>query len=204
MAKYAKPAGKLLDVGAAAGFFCECAKEMGWEAQGVEPSRWLSEWGKKNFGLTIKVGTLDDAEFDESTFDVLTMWDSIEHMPNPVKALESAHRCMKTGGILVINTPNIGSLWARLLRQKWWFLLSHHLYYFTPQTLTAALNKCGFEVIAIRRHYQSLELGHLVKMVGLYNKKISGLMGSALRVFRLESVNIPYYAAQMNVIARKS
>lgn len=204
VAKYVKPEGRLLDVGAAGGFFLKSAAKLGWRVEGVEPSRWLADWGNKNLGVTIHQGTLDRMKFDPATFDVITMWDSIEHMEDPLQGLKDAGRFMKTGGLLVINTPDIGSIWARLSGQNWWFLLSHHLYYFTPKTMTAMLNKAGFDVVAIRRHYQSLELGHLIKMVGLYSKPISKMAGAVASALHIGGWVIPYYASQMNVIARKT
>jgi hypothetical protein len=124
-------------------------------------------------------------------------------MSDPFAALRECHRIMKPSAILVVNTPNIGSIWARLFGQNWWFLLSHHLYYFTPRSMDAMLRKCGFRVIAVRRHYQWLELGHLIKMVGLYGKPVSRSMQAAARLLRIDSLQVPYYASQMNVVARK-
>ena len=72
---YAPNKGKILDVGCAAGFFLNVAKHNGWETYGVEPSRWMSDWGNQRFNLNIKNGTLREAAFPDNFFDVVTMWD---------------------------------------------------------------------------------------------------------------------------------
>ncbi len=81
--KYAPGKGRLLDVGCAAGFFLKAAKDSGWDVRGVEPSRWLAEWGRKKYGLDIRAGTLDSVKFPSNSFDAVTMWDVLEHVPDP-------------------------------------------------------------------------------------------------------------------------
>lgn len=200
---YAANKGKILDVGCAAGFFLNVAKQNGWETYGVEPSRWMSDWGNQRFDVNIKNGTLREAAFPNSFFDVVTMWDVLEHTPDPIAELEEVHRILKKGGIIIINFPNVGSKLARLAGSKWWFFLSVHLYHFTPQTITAMLLKNNLEVIQIKRHYQTLSLEHLVKMVGLYSEGLSNLALKTTSVLRIGTWQIPYYASQANVIARK-
>jgi len=201
--KYSPDKGKILDIGAAAGFFLHVAKENGWETFGVEPSKWMSEWGNKKFNVNIKNGVLKDVKFENGFFDVVTMWDVLEHTPDPMSELKETARILKDNGILIINYPNIGSKLARLAGSKWWFILSVHLYHFTHKTIRAYLEKNGFEVIKISRYYQTLNLEHLVKMVGLYNKPISNLGLKVVKLFRMGNLQIPYYASQANVIARK-
>ncbi len=203
LSQYASPPGNLLDVGAAAGFFCKAAQDTGWNVIGVEPSSWMAQWGKGKFGVDLRQGTLQDHKFNDSFFNVITMWDSIEHMPDPLISLKECHRIMKSGGILLINTPDFGSFLARIFGQNWWFLLSHHLYYFTSDTINKMLEVAGFEVIDIRRHYQFLELVHLAKMIGLYSKSMSRAALTVFEILHLGKISIPYYASQMNIIARK-
>lgn len=203
VAGYAPPPGRLLDVGAAAGFFCKAASDLGWHTTGIEPSGWLAGWGRDNLSLDVRTGILEPGVFPENHFDVVTMWDSIEHMSDPLGTLEVAAGVMRPNATLVINTPDFGSVWAKVFGQRWWFLLSHHIYYFTARTLKAMLDKAGFDTVAVRRHYQTLELAHLVKMVGLYSKPVSSVAGGIISGVGMGKLPIPYYASQMNVIARK-
>ena len=141
-----KPArGRLLDLGTAAGAFLRAARDDGWDAIGVEPNRWLARWGRDNYGVPIEVGSIDNISAPEASFDVVTLWDVIEHTPDPLHVLRRARLLLKSDGVLVVNFPDIGSWIARAMGRSWPFLSSVHLYYFTRQTMRATLQKAGFE-----------------------------------------------------------
>jgi len=201
--EFAPGKGRILDVGCAAGFFLNVAKQDGWEAIGVEPSQWMSEWGRQRFGVEIVNGILREANFPEESFDVVTMWDVLEHTLDPMIELAEVNRILKPGGLVIINFPNVGSKLARLAGSKWWFFLSVHLYHFTPKTMTTMLEKNGFNVLKMKRHFQTLNLEHLVKMVGLYNEGISSVGLKLTSLLGMGNLQIPYYASQANVIAKK-
>lgn len=201
--RYAPQRGKILDVGAAAGFFLTTAKARGWDPFGVEPSQWLAEWGNRRYGVNIRPGVLASARFAPGMFDVVTMWDVLEHTPDPMAELKETNRVLKDRGVLVINYPNIGSLLARVAGSRWWFLLSVHLYYFTHDSLRQYLEKTGFQVLKINRYFQKLELEHLLKMVGLYSPFLSNVGLVLARGLHIHRWQIPYYAAQANLVAVK-
>ncbi|MCX6112234.1 MAG: class I SAM-dependent methyltransferase [Proteobacteria bacterium] len=195
--------GKILDVGAAAGFFLKVAKDDGWETVGIEPSKWLSDWGNKKYNVNIKKGALSEYNFNNKEFDVITMWDVLEHTFEPSKEIQSAFRYLKKDGLLVINYPNAGSVLTKIFGKKWWFYLSVHLYYFTPKVIERYLTEAGFRILYHKRHFQTLEFGHLLKMIGLYNKTISDLLLNIAGKLKLTKLQIPYYASQATLIAKK-
>lgn len=199
--RWRKPPGRLLDIGCAAGFFVHEAAGQGWDAVGIEPSKWLVDWGKKNLKEKLYNGTLRQGNFKDREFDVLTMWDVLEHVSDPLKELEECRRILKKDGMLVINYPDFGSLLARMAGSRWWFLLSNHLYYFTPATMKKYLEKAGFEVKSFSMHWQTLPLGYLTKIFSIYSKGLSRFSERVLRALRMDRIPIPYYAAQTNVIA---
>lgn len=201
--KYYPNKGRILDVGTAAGFFLNVARQSGWETYGVEPSKWMSEWGNKRFDVNIKNGILREAEFPDNFFDVITMWDVLEHTADPMKEIAESNRVLKKNGIIIINYPNVGSTLAKFAGSKWWFFLSVHLYYFTPKTISKYLEKNNFMPLKSKRHFQSLNLEHLTKMVGLYSKGLSKLGLKVITGLKIGNWQIPYYASQTNVIAKK-
>ena len=200
---YAPTKGRILDVGCAAGFFLKAAEERGWETRGIELSHKLVAYGTSQLGLDLTPGTLEDTSFPDAFFDAVTFWDVLEHLPNPRSTLQAVRRILKPGGIILINYPDFNSLWAKLFRRKWWFLLSSHLYYFTPATLTALLNSEGFAVVSKRRHWQQLGLGYLASRLGSYSRPMAGLLKRLVESVGLEDKNITYYGSQTNIIARK-
>jgi ubiquinone/menaquinone biosynthesis C-methylase UbiE len=160
------PGGRsLLDVGCYTGVFVEIAARHGWDAWGMEPSRWAVEQAKAR-GLRVVQGTLDTAELPEAHFDVVTLWDVIEHVTDPRGALERVNRLLKPGGVVVVHTIDIDSLFARVLGARWPWLMEMHIYYFSRRTLRAMLEKCGFRVLDDRPQGRYLRLGYLANRVG--------------------------------------
>lgn len=195
--------GRILDVGAAAGFFLKAAKDGGWETYGVEPSRWSVDFGNENYDVNIKKGTLDNIKFKEEFFDVVTMWDVLEHVPNPKATLKEVYRILKPGGCLIVNYPDIGTPLAQIMGSRWWFLLSVHLFYFDKSSITNLLKRSGFVNPIFRPHWQSLSLGHLAKMASLYSKFASSFLQKIFSLTHLNNFGVKYYASQTNVIAKK-
>lgn len=195
--------GKILDIGTAGGSFLAAAQKRGWEVYGCEPNKWLANWGKKHYNIPIQTGTIFDQKYKKDFFDVVTLWDVIEHTPDPSKVLNKCNQILKNGGILVVNYPDIGSWIAKAMGRKWLFLTSVHLYYFTQRTMRRMLEKNGFEAIVIKPHFQKLELGYLAFRAGNYSKFISKASSGLIHALRIEHKEIPYWLGQTFFIAKK-
>jgi len=193
---------RLLDVGAAAGFFLVAAREQGWKVEGIELSSWLADWAKQHFDLTIHTAPLQAGQFPPNHFDVITMFDVLEHVEDPTATVRIVRKVLKDDGLFVLSYPDWGSIFARLLKRRWWFLLSVHLYYFTRQTIRRLLEQNGFEVIAMQRLYPSLQLGYLFERLEVYSPFVGRSLGSIARALRLHDRSIPYYASQTLVFTR--
>jgi ubiquinone/menaquinone biosynthesis C-methylase UbiE len=196
--------GRLLDIGTAAGSFMHVAARRGWEVAGCEPNKWLCEWGRKTYGLEIQSGTLFDHPYPDRTFDVVTVWDVLEHTADPMKFLQECHRILKPGGLIVVNYPDIGSWIARVMGRRWLFLISVHLYYFTRRTASEALRRAGFRVVRMRPHFQWLEVEYVLRRG---EPLAGGLARAANRVIaglRLSRSQVPYWLGQTLVVARRN
>ena len=198
----AKP-GRLLDIGTGAGSFPFMATRRGWQADGCEPNRWLCEWGLRNYGLPIRPGTVFEQGYPSRTYDVVTLWDVLEHTPDPKAEIREAHRLLNENGLLVINYPDIGSWIARLMGRSWVFLLDVHLYYFTRVTIRKLLDDSGFEVVTVRPHFQRLGLAYVLERATPYIGAAARLMIGPIRRLGLASWQVPYWMGQTLVIARK-
>jgi 2-polyprenyl-3-methyl-5-hydroxy-6-metoxy-1,4-benzoquinol methylase len=194
--------GRLLDIGTAGGAFLKVAKERGWQVAGCEPNRWLAEWGSEHYGIPIQPGTIFDMSLPDGAFDVVTLWDVLEHTPDPKAVLRECRRVIKPNGLLIVNYPDINSLIARLMGRKWVFLLSVHLYYFTVETIHKMLAETGFELTRHKRHWQSLELGYILFRMKPYLPWLSDLGTKISRSLRIENTQIPYWMGQVLVLAR--
>src|SRR6266446_3963078 len=195
--------GRILDVGTASGSFLGVAKERGWEVAGCEPNRWLCEWGKQRYGTPIHAGTIFDMGLSDDSFDVVTLWDVLEHTTDPKAVLSECHRVLRPGGLLVVNHPDINSSVARLMNRKWVFLLSVHLYYFTLNTIQEMLKSTGFRMVERRKHWQSLELGYIFLRMKPYIPWASNLGSKVTNALRLQNLQVPYWMGQVLVLARQ-
>ncbi len=170
---------RLLDVGCHIGVFVEIAAARGWDAWGVEPSRWAAEQARAR-GLQVVTGTLRDMTFDGEPFDVVTLWDVIEHLTDPAAELRQMRRALRPGGLLAIHTIDIESWLARLLRSRWPWLMEMHLYYFSRATLSALLARLGFQVVARYRQGRYLRLGYLASRLAPYSPRVARVAGAAV------------------------
>jgi SAM-dependent methyltransferase len=143
--------GRLLDVGCATGIFLHEMQLAGWDAVGVEPNRDAADYAQRRFGLPVHTGTLRQTELPDASFDVITLWDVLEHLHTPWADLVEAHRLLADGGLLVIRIPNLESIGARLFGPCWlgWDL-PRHLYFLPRRALVAALSRLGFTVEGVR------------------------------------------------------
>ncbi len=135
--------GRWLDVGCAAGFFLAEARAF-YEVQGVELSAWSSAYARDRLGLPVITGTLPDAKLPADHYDVVTLWDVIEHVPDPVPLLAEAARVLKPGGRLVLTTGDWGSRYAQAKGADWHLMTPPwHLTMFSRATLSTAALRAG-------------------------------------------------------------
>ena len=140
-------AGLLLDVGCGRGWFLEAARERGWRVQGVELCAAVAEKTMENVGTQVYSGSIFDVDIDlpSETFDLVTMFDVIEHLEAPLEALRICHRILKPGGALAISTPNLRGLGCRLLGAKAFAVWpDEHIFYFGPGSMKRALQLADF------------------------------------------------------------
>jgi 2-polyprenyl-3-methyl-5-hydroxy-6-metoxy-1,4-benzoquinol methylase len=166
---------RLLDVGCHVGVFVEIAAQHGWDTWGVEPSQWAASRAQEA-GLQVLAGTMATAGFDDASFDVITMWDVIEHLEQPSAEVFHAFRLLKPGGMLVAHTMDLDSAFARLMGGRWPWLMEMHLYYFTRRTLTKLVEKAGFRVLAVKPQGRYLRLGYLATRVAAFSQPLGNML----------------------------
>jgi 2-polyprenyl-3-methyl-5-hydroxy-6-metoxy-1,4-benzoquinol methylase len=160
LAKRLPSGGRALEVGCAAGFSLRVLAERGFEVFGIEPSAEICQISIERFGAQrIHCGTLDDCPFAPASFDLIVLWDVIEHLPDPLSALRKVRELLAPKGRIVIETQNIEALAARVLGRRWThFKHDEHLVHFSRATLRRALELSGFELV----HLSARGAGKLV------------------------------------------
>jgi len=141
--------GRLLDIGAGSGMLVEQALEMGYQAEGVEPSRWLQGKAVER-GLPVYLGTFPHPQC-QVPYEVVTLIDVIEHVLRPLELLRAIRQVLLPDGVLAVVTPDVRSLAARLLGWRWWHFRVAHVGYFDKSTLELAARRSQFVLVSFRR-----------------------------------------------------
>lgn len=196
--------GNFLDIGAATGFFMDLAKQRGWRVSGVEVSDYAAAIARGK-DLDVVTGTILDTK-KTSQYDVVSLWDVIEHLPDPVRDINIVASLLKKDGLCLIVTPDASSLYARLRGLSWHLLVPpEHINCFSRNGLSQLLLRCGFEVISITTPTKKFPLAYSLHVISrvtgisfldLLARKLSGTWLGRLLV----PLNV---RDNMQIIARK-
>jgi len=138
---------RLLDVGCGTGWFLECARAAGFDVSGLELGSELAGFTSDRLGIEVWNQTLDELPTD-ALYDVITMFDVLEHVPDPKETLAHVFRLLNPGGIALFFVPNLESLGFKVLKENSSLCMPvEHLYYFTETALRPVLKQVGFQIV---------------------------------------------------------
>jgi SAM-dependent methyltransferase len=170
----------LLDVGCYSGFFLDQARSRGYRVKGVEPSRWAVEHARGELGLDVFHGPVEAFETAER-FDLVTMWDVIEHLVDPVGTLRKIHGLLRPGGLLAFTTHNLDSLAARVLRGRYPFFMEMHTIHLRDRTRDRLLAETGFERLAVLPHRRAVRVDYLASRLRRFGAAPARLAAALVR-----------------------
>jgi SAM-dependent methyltransferase len=141
----------VLDVGCGSGkFLNEIKSVFGCKVYGLDISEQAAKTAKDDYGIEVFTGVINAAPFAPDSFDVITAWQYLEHVHNPLESLQMFYRLLKPDGLCLISTPNFNSFNAKIFKDRWFGLeCPRHLYIYTPETINKLLQKAGFSLAAI-------------------------------------------------------
>lgn len=196
--------GRLLEIGCACGFLLVAARERGFSVRGVEMSAWASQYARATYGLDVHTGTLEAAAVPAESVDVVVMADVIEHLFDPPATMREIRRILAPGGRVLLLTPDVGSVTARLAGPRWWGLLDDHYFYFSRQTLRRLLEQEGFTVERIRALGRVFPLAHWAFKLAPYSRALQQGVSGALRMLRADQLQVSInFGDQMACVAQK-
>ncbi len=180
-----KAGGSLLDIGCAFGFFLEVARERGWTGTGIEISQFAAEHAVRELHLNVINHNIESWECQTRSYDIITMWDLLEHLRDPQGTLSKLASALKENGMLVLSTPDVDSLPAKIMKEKWlgWTLQNEHLYYFSYTTLERMLRSAGLVVVKRMHIGKHVPFKLFVDRLGLYSKPAANVLMYLKRLF---------------------
>ncbi len=196
--------GQLLDVGCHVGTFLTLAEQAGFDVAGVEPSRWGAEIARTRINGSVHCGAIEDAPLPEGGYDVITLWDVIEHLPDPALDIRAIHSALRPGGVFVISTMDVESLFARAFGRRWPWYMQMHLVYFSRQTLCEMLRREGFQITEVSTHVRRVRLTYLASRLDGYAPAVGRLANRVLERIGLAERTVGVsFGDIFTVIARK-
>lgn len=163
--------GKLFDLGAGWGHFMLAGKELGYDVYGIEIAEQPYLYCVND--LKLPVDHIDFFEMDESKkFDVITMWDVLEHIDKADEFLNKCGKLMNSGSYLFLQVPQIDSYFAKKHKDNWKMMGLDHVNYFSKKTIKQILERNGFELVKIKSSFE-IKLFIMYTMLPLL-KKLKG------------------------------
>ena len=154
--------GKLLEIGCGTGDFLLEAQSQGFDVSGLEISSDAVDIANNRLKIiVVRQGTLEEAGFEKSSFDLIALFDVIEHVRDPLSFLDQIYGLLKPGGKVAIVTPSLDSWSAKLMGRHWMDYKLEHLWYFNQYSIKRALIKSGFSQITFPPNYKILSLDYI-------------------------------------------
>ncbi|MCB8968686.1 MAG: class I SAM-dependent methyltransferase [Ardenticatenaceae bacterium] len=196
--KWLPQPGHVLDVGCATGTFLASLREHGWNAQGVELSHYAAEYARQRHGLTVFTGELAEAHLPDKQFDLVVLWDVLEHVHQPRETLLEAARVAKQSGTLLLVLPNPHSIDAWLFGKYWagWDT-PRHLYIYTEPVIRRLLYETGWQMVEMtcitgRIWFFNLSLSHLLQNK-LTHEGLRRLIIMIMQSLPVRILSLPYF-----------
>lgn len=153
---------RILDVGAGGGIFLNLLNKLGYEGHGIEPSHALCRKAYEKYSILIRQGVLRKKVPTDKPFDLITLWEVIEHFYRPDHEIKKISSHLNLLGKILIATPNVQSLSARILGPRWWSYREMHLHYFTPNSLETLMRRFGFFKVYENRFQKTFPLWYFL------------------------------------------
>lgn len=187
---------KILDIGCGTGFFLDVAKEMGWEVYGTEFTDDAVNICK-NKGINMQTGRLNAGWYNPEQFDVITSFEVMEHIYNPIEEVQNIHHILRKGGLFYLTTPNFNAVERYMLKDNYNVITyPEHLCYYTPKTLNYLFTRNGF------RKMRVMTTGISFTRIKLSNRKAGDIKPAEAIVSATSTDEIMRVRSESNILLK--
>lgn len=195
--------GVLLDYGCAYGHLLEVAKQEGWTVFGTDICASAVKRAHQKFKVPVFVSDITRPAVRDHIFDLICLYDVVEHIPLSKEFFEKIHNKLKDGGLFHLTTPNIASLSAHILRRFWYhYKPGEHVSYFSAKTIQETLKKSSFTVDGIHAAPSQMTTKAFLERMKYYWHKGASIFEKILSILNLHNLVINFYIGEMEAWAR--
>jgi 2-polyprenyl-3-methyl-5-hydroxy-6-metoxy-1,4-benzoquinol methylase len=145
-----KTDGNFLEIGCNAGALLVTARELGWNAHGVDISSTVAAYARDQFKLNVHTGTVESAQYPDDHFDVIYSNATLEHLQHPLSTMKECARILRPGGVMYASTVNWDSYTRQILGADWLLIHPrHHIHLFTPRNIRSLCSHADMELIKV-------------------------------------------------------
>jgi SAM-dependent methyltransferase len=193
----------LLDIGTGSGFVLELAQDSGWSGvRGVEPSADAIAQARPDIRPRIARDVMRPGLFEPGSFDAVTMFQVLDHMPDPAGLLEECRLVLRPGGTVLAFNHNVSAWSARLLGERSPIVDIEHTYLYSPHTMRRLFGDAGFEVVSVRPARNTYSLSYLAQLLPLPARQKASLL-ARLRGSRVGAAKATVPLGNLCLIARR-
>jgi len=193
----------LLEIGCGNGFFLEVALEKGFQSvRGIEPSKSAIECASQSIKPHIVCDIMKPGVFPSEQFDVICMFQTLDHIPDPSDLIKNCHSILKPGGFILCFNHNIDSLSYKLLNEKNPIIDIEHTFLFSPDTLSKIFINNKFIVETVEPAFNTYSISYLVRLFPL-PKKFKVMLLSRLQNSRWGNITLTFPFGNIFIIAKK-
>lgn len=197
---------KVLDIGCFTGEFLEILKKRGADVYGIELQEEAVKIANKKLGGRVYKLDIMENESPNMEFDIISLLGIIEHVTDPIKLLLQCSKLLKKDGILLIQTPNSGSVFAKVMKKYWPpFAPVEHIHLFSRISLQIALEKQNFKEINFKQSWKKLPIGYVFSMLQYFGPEFYKIIKPFEKVADIigKKISLPFYIGEMIIIAKK-
>lgn len=193
----------ILEVGCATGFFLSEAKKRGYNVEGIEISKFASDYAKKKFNINVYNGTIENFK-TKNKFNVIVLLDVIEHVLSIDSLFKRIKELCENDSILIISTPITDNILVKTLKKRWIQYRPEHLIYFNRKSIQQYLINEGFSILKTGYLKRKYNLKSVVEKLNQMNKTLGKLFMFLINLLKLKNKSISLNLKDVYLIYAKN